>query len=108
MSAMKYLTSAPLLDLELFSYNKKETSGSIAFTGIARKHPYDNSKLVLVSNEGGDEGVMYEFRITDVVHAEPLPHMMTAEGSGYKVVRLWIRKGITAVKLQPFTVGEDK
>ena len=78
----------------------------IAFTGAPRRHPYDQSKIVLVSDPFSAQAFCYEFHISDISCAEELPALVSPEGDAASISRIWIRKGAIGIRTTPFIVED--
>ncbi|MCF6334728.1 MAG: hypothetical protein L3J12_03190 [Spirochaetales bacterium] len=104
MSALKYLDTLPLFEIIKYRSKADYTKDAISFTGSPRKHPYDQEKLLLVSDPFTSHTVFFEFRIEDIVHYDDLPGIATDNGENLLMVRLWINKGSLGVKYEPFEV----
>ncbi len=106
MSALKYLDTLPLFEITKYKSKVDYTKKAISFTGSPRKHPYDQEKLLLVSNPFTSDTVFFEFRIEDVLHYDDLPGIATDNGENLLMVRLWINKGSLGLKYEPFEVDD--
>ncbi len=78
---------------------------AVAFTGAPRGNP-DPGKVILISDPFSQQAFVYEFRAADVVYAEETPSLSLADGTMVAMVRIWVRKGATALKLVPFHVQD--
>lgn len=108
MSVTKYLETAPLL--EIIKYKQKVEDypkDSVPFTGTPRQHPYDSDKLLLMVDPFSEKNIFYEFKISDILHAEEMSNLGTESGKSLNRVKLWIRKGSFGLKYEPFKVGSD-
>ncbi|MDR1429831.1 MAG: hypothetical protein LBI85_06030 [Spirochaetaceae bacterium] len=98
--------------LEILSFHSiAKSSGAqirdaVPFTGFPKIHPSDKGKFILVSDPLGDEPVVLEFNIEDVLFAEELHSAVTTEGEGVPLVKIWVRRGAFGVILEPFEVQE--
>jgi inorganic pyrophosphatase len=104
MSLDAYLESQPLR--EIVPRHKDSRAEACAFTGVPRKHPYDEGKLILFTEVLSESPRMVEFRLADVVLAEDLPSPVSESGEGIPLMRIWIRKGSLAVQYDPFEVAD--
>jgi len=78
---------------------------AVAFTGSPRANP-DPAKVLLISDPFSQQAFVYEFRAVDVVYVEEAPSLALADGSTAAMIRLWVRKGATALRLMPFHVQD--
>jgi hypothetical protein len=78
---------------------------AVAFTGSPRasNHP---GKVLLLNDPGSQHSFFYEFLTGDIVYAEESPTLALPDGSTAAMVKLWIRKGVTALKIEPFHVQD--
>jgi hypothetical protein len=109
MSISEYLESSPFHDI--VRYKEHTALDAISFIGTLRKHPYDNEKcLILTAKQEKltwlDEGVIIEFRISDVLAADGLPSLVDEMGTTRPTVRVWVRRGAIALRYEPFEVGD--
>lgn len=89
---------------ELQAYHAEPPQDAVGFIGSPRKHPYDDSKILLISEpEAGDSAIL-EFRVSDIVSAQELPSPVTEAGESYPIVRLWMRRGSVGIRYEPFEV----
>jgi len=78
---------------------------AVAFTGSPRGNP-DPGKVLLISDPFSQQAFVYEFRAPDIVYVEDAPGLVLGDGTMAAMVRLWVRKGATALKLVPFHVQD--
>jgi len=101
MSVREYLSGS---FYELQAYKSEAPQDALAFTGSPRKHPYDDGKIVLLSEQSDGDSAIYEFKVSDIVGAQDLPSPVTEAGESYRIVRLWIRRGAVGIRYEPFEV----
>ena len=101
MSVREYLSGS---FYELQADKSEAPQDALAFTGSPRKHPYDDGKIVLLSEQSGGDSAIYEFKVSDIVGAQDLPSPVTEAGESYRIVRLWIRRGAVGIRYEPFEV----
>ena len=78
---------------------------AVQFTGSP--HTSNNAdKILLLNDPGSQHSFFYEFKTSDIVFAEEAPSLSLPDGSTASVVRLWVKKGATALKIEPFHVQE--
>lgn len=78
---------------------------SVMFTGSPQSSN-DAGKIMLLNDPGSQHSFFYEFRTSDIVYAEEAPSLALPDGSTASTVRLWIKKGATALKIEPFHVQD--
>ncbi len=106
MSITKYIETQPLYNITKYKSKMDYANCAVSFTGSARKHPYDQEKLLLISDPFSSHTIFYEFRIQDIVHYEDLPGIATDTGENLLMVKLWINKGSLGLKYEPFEVDD--
>ena len=106
MSVRDYLDSQPLKDLIPYDSTVDLPRECIAFSGAPRKHPYDDSKLLLIIDPFSKHTAFYEFRISDISAVEDLPSIGTDSGENLTMVRIWVRRGSLGVRFEPFEVDD--
>ena len=99
---MDYLELLPMSSIT--KYTKGQQKDGVSFGGYPRVHPSDKTKLILVSDPLGDEPVVLEFNLEDILFVEEVPSAITEAGEGVPMVKLWIQRGSVGVKLEPFEV----
>ncbi|MCD6396560.1 MAG: hypothetical protein J7L71_03395 [Spirochaetaceae bacterium] len=104
MSVINYIETQPLFEITKYKSKIDYRSAAVSFTGSARKHPYDNEKLLLVTEPFSNNTVFYEFRLKDIVHYDDLPGIATDSGENLMMIKLWINKGSLGLKYEPFEV----
>lgn len=77
----------------------------IAYSGSPFKHPDNPDKIILVADPYSQNTFYYEFNRGDITLAEDLPSIVNLENESLAMVRLWIKKGILAVRCTPFRVA---
>ena len=78
---------------------------AVAFTGSPRANQ-DPGKVLLISDPISQQAFVYEFRSVDIVYVEEAPSLSLGDGTSVSMVRLWVRKGATALRLMPFHVQD--
>jgi hypothetical protein len=102
MSITSYLSVLPLN--EIVPYNGKPPRDAVTFSGLPRRNPADNSKIILLQDTEREAPVVTEFRMEDVLYIEEIPQPVTEEGRGVPRVKIWVRRGAIGVLLEPFEV----
>ena len=101
---MDYLELLPLSSIT--KYTKGQPNDGVSFEGYPRVHPSDKSRLILVSDPLGNETVVLEFKLDDILFVEDIPSAVTETGEGVPLVKLWVKKGAVGVILEPFEVND--
>ena len=106
MSFQAYLESGPFHEIIKYSQNSNFSHENVAFTGSPRKHPYDDTKILLISDPFSSHTIFYEFKLKDISHIEELPQIVSEKGASLKLVKLWIKKGSLGLRYEPFYVED--
>lgn len=108
----------PLRDLlqagcrfELESYQKPQQgkrlrASHVAFSGSPYNHPYDTTKVILVSDPFSTNTSYYEFRSADIAFIEELPSLVDMDGQVLLFVRIWVKKHCRALRCTLFIVED--
>ena len=104
MNSVNYLEMLPLSGLT--KYTKGQPNEGIPFTGFPRAHPSDKTKLILVYNPLEAEPAVLEFKLDDILFVEDVPSVITEDGEGVLLVKLWVKRGAIGVILEPFEVSD--
>lgn len=86
--------------------DKRLRDTHVAFSGSPYQHPYDEAKVILVSDPFSTNTSYYEFRSTDIAFVEELPSLVDMEGHVLLFVRIWVKKGRRALRCTPFLVED--
>ena len=84
---------------------KKLQEIAIAFAG-SLQNSRDPARILLLNDPLSQQAFFYEFRSRDVVYVEECPSISTADGSAAAMVRVWVKKGSNALKIEPFHVQD--
>lgn len=76
----------------------------IAFVGTPKKHQYDKSKIILLSDPFSDKKIFYEFSIDTIDLVEELGTISSQDGKNALQIRIWVKKGTIALKYEPFII----
>ncbi len=74
------------------------------FEGTPKKHPHDNSLMILLTDPFSKNKEFYEFTVDSIGHMEEIGTVTNAPGESAMKVRIWIKKGTPAIKAKPFIV----
>jgi len=80
----------------------------VSFSGAPRQHPFDPTKILLVTDPFSSHTSFYEFESDDIAYAEELNALVTPEGETVNMVRLWIKKGSVGLHCTPFLVEDTR
>jgi inorganic pyrophosphatase len=84
---------------------EKLRHAAVLFTGSPHTSS-DPGKVLLLNDPASQQAFFYEFRSSDILYAEEAPSLVRHDGSTIAMVRLWIRKGATGLKIVPFHVQD--
>ncbi|HOT18478.1 MAG TPA: hypothetical protein PLH80_01310 [Spirochaetota bacterium] len=76
----------------------------VAFIGTPKKHQYDKSKIILLSDPFSEKKFFYEFPVEAIGLVEELGTISSDDGKNALQIRLWIKKGTIYFKYEPFIV----
>ncbi len=107
MSVQNYLETTPLHEITRYAAQSNYERDGILFTGTARKHPYDRQKLLLIPQPFATPHILYEFRLSDILHAENRSNLVMVNGESLPMIDLWVRKGSTGIVMHSFEVGGE-
>ena len=102
MSIASYLGTAPLFEIARYSGGKPHDA--VAFSGSPRQHPYETDKLIIVVDPLTESPSIMEFKLADVVLVEDLPSPVTESGEGFRIVKIWVKRGSFGIIHEPFEV----
>lgn len=74
------------------------------FEGTPRKHPYDKSRVLIVTNPFDESQLFYEFPIKSIDFIEDIETITSEDGRSAPILRFWIKKGTMGIKSEPFIV----
>lgn len=78
---------------------------AVSFTGsIGNSH--DPERVLLINDPFSQQSFFYEFRSADILYAEEQPSLSMPDGSTLTMARLWVKKGATALRIEPFHVHD--
>lgn len=104
MVTRAYLTTSELHEIIRYSGKRDNDSPSVAYEGSVRKHPYDDSKFLLITPPVNNPSHFYEFRIRDVVKTNNLRQLVTEEGDTVQILEVFVRSGSHGIEMLPFEV----
>ena len=77
---------------------------STPFCGALRPH-YNPKMILLLSSPLETRGDVFEFRSEDIIYAEELSSITKPNGVTVEPVRLWVKNGSPAMRMEPILVG---
>ncbi|MFP4385110.1 MAG: hypothetical protein ACLFST_12325 [Spirochaetia bacterium] len=104
MHESRSMVISNLKDLMPSQEGKDYRTHGVVFTGTPRKHPYDKEKIILIHAPLSSHIIFYEFRTADLMGIEEEANMVDENGVSLPMVKIWVRKGSTAVRFEPFKV----
>ena len=79
---------------------------STAFCGALRPH-YNPNMILLLTSPLESSSEVFEFRSEDIVYAKELSSLSKPNGVTVEQVRLWVRNGSPAMRMEPVRVGNE-
>ena len=76
----------------------------IPFSGSPRKHPCEETRIILIADPFSEVTYFYEFNIEDIVFVEKIPNITNIDGESIPMVRVWVKKKSVALRCTPFIV----
>ena len=77
---------------------------STPFCGALRPH-YNPNMILLLTSPLEYSSEVFEFRSEDILYAEELSSLSKPNGVTVEQVRLWVRNGSPAMRMEPVRVG---
>ncbi len=93
--------------LELKKYVKSDNIDKnryIPFSGSPRKHPYEQTRVILIVDPFSENTFFYEFNIEDIAFVDELSSIANLKGDSVSIVRLWVKRQTIALQCTPFIV----
>jgi len=109
--SLKSLQKSSRLEIKAFQKPKdikNIAKSNIPFSGSPQKHPYDSSRIILVSDPYSPNTFYFEFKTRDINYVEELPNVVTNEGETITMARIWVKKSSIAVRCTPFVVEDTR
>ncbi len=105
MSIVNFLELKEKLEIQEYVKPKDlDKKNHIPFSGSPRKHPYEQTRVVLVADPFSENTFFYEFNIKDIAFAEKLSSISNLKGESVSMVRIWVKKRSIALQYTPFIV----
>lgn len=74
------------------------------FIGTPKKHANDDKILILLTDPFSKNTEFYEFTVDSIANVEETGTITNQDGESAIQVRIWIKKGMPAIKAKPFIV----
>ena len=74
------------------------------YEGVARKHQADSKIIILMKDPFAKNKEFYEFTVDSIGRMEEIDTITNENGESAMKVRVWIKKGMPAIKARPFIV----
>jgi hypothetical protein len=105
MSIINFLDLNEKFEIQAYhSIKNLDQDTHIPFSGSPRKHPWDETRVILVADPFTDNTFYYEFKVEDVVCAEELSSIANLKGNSVPMVRIWVKQNSVAIHSTPFIV----
>ena len=75
-----------------------------AYEGVPKKHPTNGKVLLLFADPFSKDGSFYEFSIDAIGNIEELGTISSESGESAYKIRVWVKKGMPALKSTPFII----
>lgn len=75
-----------------------------SFEGSPKRHPTNDSILILIVNPFDSNKHFYEFHLDTVTAVEELSTLSSDDNKSIYLIRVWVKKGTIAVKSETFIV----
>ena len=75
-----------------------------SFEGTPKKNPRDNTIMILLPDPFRKNKEFYEFTIDSIGQIEEIGTITNRDGQSALRVRVWIKKGVPAIKAKSFIV----
>jgi hypothetical protein len=75
-----------------------------AYEGVPRKHPNDSKIMILMTDPFAKNKEFYEFTVDSIDQMEETGTITNEDGQSAMKVRIWVKKGVPAIKARPFIV----
>ena len=105
----KFLQKAETFELQQYDKPKNVEElrkEHVPFSGSPQKHPYDEEKVLLVSDPYSSNTSFFEFRADDIAFVEDQVNIVDIDGETIHMVRVWVKKRAIAIRSTPFLVED--
>ena len=77
---------------------------SVSYTGTPIRSSSDHTKIIILTDPFSQNDTMYEINIKDIYKIEETGTVSSEDGRSALSVKIWIKKGSTALVTKSFTV----
>lgn len=105
---IKSLAHIPLQEVIQLGRASDHEQSSKLYLGSPRRHPSDDSRIVLVTRILEGQRNFLEFKKADIVRVEEAQTVSSQDGEAIALFRVWVRLGSLGIELRPFRVETDK
>lgn len=105
MVTRAYLTTSELHEIIRYSDREGQAGPAVVYRGSVRKHPYDESKFLLITSPVENPTHFYEFRVRDVVRTRDYEQIVTEKGDTVHILEVSVRAGSHGIEMIPFEVA---
>ncbi|MBN2051666.1 MAG: hypothetical protein JW760_14545 [Spirochaetales bacterium] len=106
MSVKQYLGTQPLNMITRYNSRVQVEKECVSFIGAPKKHPYDQTKLLLIVDAFTNDTLFYEFKLEDIMQVDEETGLATEEGESILMAKIWVRRGALALRYEPFEVDD--
>jgi len=103
MNSIRLIGEGKLYEMQLYRGEKPLDKDAVTFSGALRMH-YNPNMLWLLTHPLEANSIIYEFRVDDVLHVAEEASVTHPTGAIVEQVRLWVRRGSTAMRMEPMRV----
>lgn len=75
-----------------------------SYIGVLSKHQNDSKTVILMSDPFTKNKEFYEFTVDSIDRMEEIDTITNENGQSAMKVRIWVKKGVPAIKAKPFIV----
>lgn len=105
MNIIRLLGEGKFYDMQVYPSKGKLEKEAIPFSGTLRPH-HNINLIYLLTEPLKNKGLVYEFLVQDILHAEELPSRTSSEGITVEMARIWVKKECMAMKIEPVLVTQ--
>lgn len=94
----------PIQELMKIQQSPQARSECEEFVGTPRKHPTDETRLILVTQVLENQRVFLEFKKEDIRYVDEGQTVINSHGESIQLVSVWVKKNSIGIELKPFRV----
>ena len=107
MSVVKLLNEGKFFEVQKRTKRSESLEKELTpFCGALRPHN-NPTMILLLTSPLESRSEVFEFRSEDIVYAEELSNLSKPNGVTVEQVRLWVKNGSPAMRMEPVRVGTD-